>query len=103
MSVIVAQCRAGFEAEAAADLAALAAAAGAAIATDAQPGSGYVVGRPQPFDAQRWPKALAAVPPVFIRSLFFGSGPHRIVAEAPSRGRPDRVAPLAALLAALPR
>jgi 23S rRNA (cytidine2498-2'-O)-methyltransferase len=103
MSVLVAQCRAGFEAEAAADLAALADAAGAAIDTEAQPGSGFVIGRPQPFDAQRWPKALAAAPPVFVRSLFFGSGPHRVVAETPSRGRPDRVAPLAALLGALAR
>ena len=102
-SVVVAQCRAGFEAEAAADLAAVALASGAAVRTDALPGSGYVVGHPQPFDAQRWPKALAAAPPIFIRSLFFGSGPHRIVAAAPSRGRPDRVAPLAALFAALPR
>ncbi len=103
MSLMVAQCRAGFEAEAAADLAAVADAAGATVAVEAQPGSGFVVGRPQPFDTQRWPKALAAAPPVFVRSLFCGSGPHRIVAETPTRGRPDRVAPLAALLATLAR
>lgn len=100
---MVAQCRAGFEAEAAADLAAVADAAGATVDVEAQPGSGFVVGRPQPFDTQRWPKALAAAPPVFVRSLFCGSGPHRIVAETPTRGRPDRVAPLAALLATLAR
>ncbi|MBL0292547.1 MAG: 23S rRNA (cytidine(2498)-2'-O)-methyltransferase RlmM [Betaproteobacteria bacterium] len=104
MSVVVAHCRAGFEPEAAADLAAVAAAAGTTVEVDAPPGRGYVVATPRTFDAQRWPRALDAAPPVFVRSLFFGTGPHALFADdAATRGRPDRVAPLAALLAAFRR
>jgi 23S rRNA (cytidine2498-2'-O)-methyltransferase len=101
MTVVVAHCRAGFEAEAAADLARVAAHAGSAIDTDSPTGRGYVVGRPQVFDARRWPRALEAAPPVFVRALFFGSGPHALFDPATTRGRPDRVAPLVALVAEL--
>ena len=104
MSVAVAHCRAGFEPEAAADLVAVAAAAGTTVAVAAPPGRGFVVATPRAFDAQRWPRALQAAPPVFVRSLFFGSGPHALfAADGTTRGRPDRVAPLAALLAAFRR
>jgi 23S rRNA (cytidine2498-2'-O)-methyltransferase len=103
MTLIVAYCRAGFEAEAGTDLARAAAAAGTSVATDAQSGRGYVIARPKTFDAQRWPRALEAVPPVFVRALFFGSGPHTLFDPATTRGRPDRVAPLAALVAGLRR
>jgi 23S rRNA (cytidine2498-2'-O)-methyltransferase len=104
MSVVVAHCRAGFEPEAAADLAAVAMAAGTTVEVDAPPGRGYVVATPRAFDSQRWPRALEAVPPVFVRSLFFGTGPHALFsADTTTRGRPDRVAPLAALFAAFRR
>ena len=104
MTVVVAHCRAGFEPEAAADLTAVAAAAGTRAEVDAPTGRGYVVAVPAAFDAQRWPRALEAAPPVFVRSLFFGTGPHALfAADPPSRGRPDRVAPLAALIAAFRR
>jgi len=93
---IVAHCRAGFEAEAAADLQGLASAADAEIAIDAPTGRGYVVATPRAFDSQRWPRALERVPPVFIRSLFFGTGPHELFDPATTKGRPDRVAPLVA-------
>jgi len=99
-AVIVAHCRAGFEAEAAADLQRVAANAAADVALDAPAGRGFVVATPAPFDAQRWPRALAAIPPIFVRSLFFGTGPHALFDPARAKGRPDRVAPLAAVVAA---
>lgn len=98
---IVAHCRAGFEPEAAADLGALAALAGTELAVDAPPGRGFVVATPRAFDSQRWPRALEAAPPMFVRSLFFGTGPHELLDAARARGRQDRVAPLAALADAL--
>jgi 23S rRNA (cytidine2498-2'-O)-methyltransferase len=98
--VIIAHCRAGFETEAGADLQRAATAAGGDVALDAPIGRGFVVAAPSPFDAQRWPKALAAVPPIFVRSLFFGTGPHALFDPARTKGRPDRVAPLTALVAA---
>jgi 23S rRNA (cytidine2498-2'-O)-methyltransferase len=99
-TVLVAHFRAGFEAEAGADLRLAAEAAGADVALDAPIGRGYVVAVPRPYDAQRWPRALAAAPPVFVRSLFFGSGLHALFDANRARGRPDRVVPLAALVAA---
>jgi 23S rRNA (cytidine2498-2'-O)-methyltransferase len=95
---IVAHCRAGFEPEAAADLHAIAAAAEAEVAIDAPAGRGFVVATPRAFDSQRWPRALERVPPIFIRSLFFGTGPHGLFDPATNKGRPDRVAPLVALI-----
>ena len=95
---IVAYCRAGFEAEAAADLRRAGAAAEAAVEVDAPTGRGFVVATPRTFDSQRWPRALVESPPVFIRSLFFGTGPHALFDSARKKGRPDRVAPLAALV-----
>jgi 23S rRNA (cytidine2498-2'-O)-methyltransferase len=101
MTVIVAHCRAGFEPEAAQDLRRVAAAAEAEIAVDAPVGRGFVVATPHAFDSQRWPRALGAAPPVFVRSLFFGTGPHVLFDAARTKGRPDRVAPLALLIATL--
>jgi 23S rRNA (cytidine2498-2'-O)-methyltransferase len=98
---LIAHCRAGFEPEAAADLAALATTAGTSVETDAQAGRGYAVARPASFNAARWTKALAAVPPIFVRSLFVGNGPHTLFDPRAVRGRPDRVEPLATLIAAL--
>ena len=95
---IVAHCRLGFEAETAADLALVARAAGTTSIANAVTGRGYVIAIPAVFDSQRWPGALAAAPPVFVRSLFFGSGPHALFDIAQTRGRPDRVPPLVELI-----
>ncbi len=100
-ALFVAHCRAGFEPEAAADLQRLAAAAGTTLDVDAPPGRGYVVGRPGRFERTRWAQALAGAAPIFVRSLFVGSGPHPLFDPATTRGRPDRVAPLVALVDAL--
>ncbi len=98
---LVAHCRAGFEPEAAADLAGLAEAAGTALALDAPSGRGFVVARPARFERARWTRTLADAAPIFVRSLFVGSGPHALFDPATTKGRPDRVAPLLALIAAL--
>jgi len=95
---IVAHCRAGFEAEATADLSRIARAAATAIDVDAPSGRGLVVATPRAFDSQRWPRALEALPPVFVRALFFGTGPHSLFDPARTKGRPDRVVPLVALV-----
>src|SRR4029450_10329888 len=58
------------------------------------------VGAPQAFDSQRWPRALENTRPVFVRSLFFGTGPHVLFNPGTTKGRPDRVAPLLALIEA---
>ncbi|HYQ98476.1 MAG TPA: 23S rRNA (cytidine(2498)-2'-O)-methyltransferase RlmM [Casimicrobiaceae bacterium] len=97
---LVAHCRAGFEPEAAADLRRVAAAAEAAVAVDAPLGRGFVVATPERFDAQRWPRALTAAPPIFVRALFFGTGPHALLDGAPTKGRANRVTPLAAMVEA---
>jgi len=97
---IVAHCRAGFEAEAAADLQGVAEAVETALSVDAPAGRGFIVAAPQSFDAQRWPRALERVPPMFIRSLFFGTGPHTLF-DTTAKGRPNRVVPLVALIESL--
>jgi len=48
-----------------------------------------------------WKKALQDGAPIFVRSLFVGSGPHTLFDIASVRGRPDRVAPLLPLITAL--
>jgi 23S rRNA (cytidine2498-2'-O)-methyltransferase len=96
--LIVAHCRAGFEPEAAIDLGRLAEAAGARIDVDAPVGRGFVVGRLARFDSWHWPRAFEHAPPIFVRSLFFGTGPHPLFDPATTSGRPDRVAPLVDLI-----
>lgn len=98
--VLIAHCRAGFEAEAAADLVAIAEAAGTTLDIDAPPGRAFVVARPAHWDATRWARCLGANPPVFVRSLFVGSGPHTLFDAATTKGRPDRVALLLPFIAA---
>jgi 23S rRNA (cytidine2498-2'-O)-methyltransferase len=98
---IIAHCRAGFEPEAAADLRLVATAAETDLEIDAPVGRGYMVATPRTFDSQRWPRALVEAPPVFVRALFFGTGPHALFDAARRKGRPDRVAPLVALVDAL--
>lgn len=101
MSVrLVAHCRDGFELEAAADLRRSGAVAGAAIDVEAPNGKAFVVATPNPYDAPRWSRALESTPPIFVRSLFFGTGPHRLFDPATTSARPDRVAPLVAHIAA---
>jgi 23S rRNA (cytidine2498-2'-O)-methyltransferase len=98
---ILAHCRAGFEPEAASDVRRVATAAETDVEIDAPAGRGYVVATPGAFDSQRWPRALERSPPVFVRSLFFGTGPHALHDPARAKGRPDRVPPLVALAGAI--
>ena len=100
MTIVVAQCRAGFEPEAAADLASVATQAQCALDVDAPPGRGYVVARSDTLDRRRWSRAEAASPPVFIRSSFIGAGPLGLVDRA-EREKTDRVAPLIDAIAAM--
>jgi 23S rRNA (cytidine2498-2'-O)-methyltransferase len=95
---VVAHCRAGFEPEAAADLQRVAAVAGTTIELDAPVRRGFVVATPQAFDAERWTRALTQAPPIFVRALFLGSGPHALFERGRAGPRPDRVMPLAALI-----
>jgi 23S rRNA (cytidine2498-2'-O)-methyltransferase len=90
---VIAHCRAGFEVECAADIERIAAAAGVSLSIDARHGRAFVIAMGR-FDAARWTDALAAVPPMFARSVFTGSGPH----ELPRR---DRISPIVALAASL--
>jgi 23S rRNA (cytidine2498-2'-O)-methyltransferase len=94
---IVAHCRAGFEAEAAEDLRRVAAAAETSVEVDGPVGRGFIFATPRTFDSQRWPRALLGSAPVFVRALFFGTGPHPLFDAIRRKGRPDRVAPLFAL------
>jgi 23S rRNA (cytidine2498-2'-O)-methyltransferase len=96
--LLVAHCRAGFEPEAAADLSRMAANAREGIDIDAPVGRGFVVGRLAGFDSRHWPRAFERAPPIFVRSLFFGTGPHMLFDPVTASGRPDRVAPLVALI-----
>ena len=100
-TALIAHCRAGFEPEAAADLARIAAAARTGIDVGATPGRGFVVGRLAAPERSRIDKALAGTPPIFVRSLFVGSGPHALFDPARIKGRPDRIPPLVALIEAL--
>jgi 23S rRNA (cytidine2498-2'-O)-methyltransferase len=94
---LVAQCRAGFEPEAAADLRQLASDARSEVEIDASSACGFVVASVRDFEARRWQRALASAQPVFVRALFVGTGPHSLFDAAATPGRPDRVAPLTAL------
>ncbi len=92
--LIIAHCRAGFEPEVAADLSRLAASAREDIDIDAPAGRGFVVGSLSGFDPREWRRAIGCAPPIFVRSMFFGTGPHTLFDPATAKGRPDRVAPL---------
>jgi 23S rRNA (cytidine2498-2'-O)-methyltransferase len=95
---LVAHCRAGFEPEAAADLSRLAANAREDIDIDAAAGRGFVAGSLTRFDPRHWPRAIERAPPIFVRSLFFGTGPHMLFERATAKVRVDRVAPLLAYM-----
>ena len=70
--VAVALCREGFEAEAVADLAAIADHARLSIEPTVRPGSAYVVARFASFDDAAWRRAARAHPATFARSLWTG-------------------------------
>jgi 23S rRNA (cytidine2498-2'-O)-methyltransferase len=99
-TVAIALCRAGFEGEAAADLGAIAAHARTTVDAAVAPGSASVIARIEHADASAWRRAVHAHPPIFVRSLWTGTGPHTI-APPRSAGRPDRITPLAAAFAEL--
>ena len=96
-AAVVALCRAGFEPEAAGDLADIARLARLDVAVTN--GRAYVVAQARTIDADAWRRACLAQPAVFVRSQFTGTGPHTIA--APGSGRPDRIAPLAEAFASL--
>ncbi len=84
---IVAHCRAGFERECAADLVQLGECAAIALSPGPLSRCAFVTATCADFDARRWEKALGSEPAIFARSIFVGSGAHRL----PGR---DRVTPL---------
>ena len=96
--LLVAHCRAGFEPEASNDLRRLAAEARADIALDAPIGCGFVVGTTSHLDPRSLPRAFERAPPIFARSVFTATGPHRLFEPVAPKGRPDRVAPLLQLI-----
>lgn len=90
---VVAHCRAGFEAECAADLARIAAVAGASLSIDAPAERAFVTATGV-VDHSRWKATLANTRPIFARSVFTGSGPHALSAR-------DRITPIVALATGL--
>jgi 23S rRNA (cytidine2498-2'-O)-methyltransferase len=112
LATVLAQCREGFETEAAEDLAAIAAAARVAVHVEATPRSGYALATVTGGDAPSlsgWSRAQAAAPPVFARSVCFGIRVPLATPAAPRGDRPgpahggrlDRVTPLVAAAQAL--
>ncbi len=90
---VIAHCRAGFEAECAADIERIAAAADISLVIDAPHGRAFVTAIGE-IDAHRWDAAFAATAPMFARSMFVGSGPHAL-------SNRDRITPIVALVASL--
>jgi 23S rRNA (cytidine2498-2'-O)-methyltransferase len=102
--IAVAYCRAGFEAEAAIDITRAAHAAGATASAAPLADAGYVVAALDGLDLAKWRRALDAAPPIFVRSMFVGTGPHALVAAghvAGSRSGADRVTPIVAAIEVL--
>jgi 23S rRNA (cytidine2498-2'-O)-methyltransferase len=97
LDTILAQCREGFEVEAAEDVAAIARAAQVAVRMSTQaPRSGFViataVGERTP-DVSAWSAAQRRANPVFARSVCYGTRVALDPGNTP--GRSDRVTPLA--------
>lgn len=104
LDVAVGLCREGFEPEAAQDLAAIAAAARLDVELEAHAQSGVamaVLRAATPPRLAQWSAAQRRAPPVFARSVFFGTGPVALSPDARDATRPDRVTPLADALARL--
>ena len=95
---LVAYCRGGFEAEAAADLRRAAARIEAHVDVDTG-AQGFVVATTESATRAAWLAALAAARPVFLRSVFAGDGPLPLI-ESHAKGRADRVTPLLDAIAA---
>ncbi len=101
--IIVAFCRAGFEAETAQDFARIAEQAGGHARAEVNPGSGYVIANLGGVDTRELRAAAEALPPFFARDWFVARGPHALLpkqvtaegAKVPSGNqRADRVTPL---------
>lgn len=97
--LVVAYCRGGFEAEAAADLRRAASVAGSSVEMAPTAGDGYVIATAGDGDRERWHHALDVVPPIFARSVFVGAGPFDLLTDGSPHGRADRVTPLLAAIA----
>jgi len=96
---LVAQGRAGFEAELARDLAALAGAARLRATPTIAAGSGFVAATlDAQLDIRRASSVLRGPDPVFARSVFVAHGPVTIADAARVLPRPDRITPLAAAI-----
>jgi 23S rRNA (cytidine2498-2'-O)-methyltransferase len=106
---LVAYCRAGFEAEVAADLRRIASAVQVPLDIAPTADLGYVIAHANGFDGAAWWRAQEAAPPIFARSVFLGDGPFALLpatvaAMAPAAstaatgGRADRVTPLLAAI-----
>ena len=96
--MLIAHCRAGFEPETASDLRRLASELRDDITLDAPAGRGFVAGSLNRLDLRSLARAFDRSPPIFIRSLFAGSGPHALLDPAATKGRPDRIGPLVGLI-----
>ena len=99
MPVVVAYCRAGFDAEAAEDLARIFGAMKTVVQIDVVPGRGYVIASADALALDAWTQWSTRLPPMFVRAAFVGTGPHTLVGPSPGV-RPDRVAPIVAVIAA---
>jgi 23S rRNA (cytidine2498-2'-O)-methyltransferase len=90
---LLAGSRAGFEGEAATDLARTAAALGSHAAPTVVAGSGHVHATADGLDAIAFRRRIAGHPPIFARNAIVGTGPHTIASED-QRTRADRMPPL---------
>jgi 23S rRNA (cytidine2498-2'-O)-methyltransferase len=101
--IVVAYCRAGFEAETALDFARIAEHAGGSARAEVASGSGYVVSHLGAVDSRNLRAAADALPPFFARDWFVVRGPFALLpadsvptSAGASSGtrRADRVTPL---------
>jgi len=88
--LLIAHCRAGFEAECGEDLSRVASGASRGLAITKVADSAFVTAACDALDEKRLASAIASGPPVFARSVFAGTGPHLLSSR-------DRVTPLTEL------
>jgi 23S rRNA (cytidine2498-2'-O)-methyltransferase len=102
IDVLFAQCRAGFEAETARDIEALAVVRGAPLEVAFQPGCGYLaVPARHELALDSIAAAVERTPPIFARALFAGNGPHELLRDRAAAHAPDRITPLVEALQSL--